>query len=325
MTYFDIFNGDADGLCALHQLRLQVPRDSVLITGTKRETQLLARVHPAPGDHLTVLDIGLEQNRDPLRRALEAGASCQYFDHHFAGAPMHHPRLQSHIRTSADVCTSLLVDEFLEGRYPLWATCAAFGDGLTEVALGRCHALALPQDEIRMLRELGEALNYNAYGDSVADLHFDPAKLYRQIQPHADPRDFAATSSAFRQLRQGYSDDMALAQAQPSLLTSRTHCAVALPDAPWSRRINGAFANWLADTATHRAHAVLVRGARAYLVSVRAPRASPSGADVLCRQFSGGGGRSGAGGINALPLTDVPAFLAAFEAAFPTDTPTSPP
>ena len=33
MTQFDIFNGDADGLCALHQLRLERPLDSVLVTG----------------------------------------------------------------------------------------------------------------------------------------------------------------------------------------------------------------------------------------------------------------------------------------------------
>ena len=34
--YVDVFNGDADGLCALQQLRLADPVDAELITGCKR-------------------------------------------------------------------------------------------------------------------------------------------------------------------------------------------------------------------------------------------------------------------------------------------------
>ena len=33
MTYYDVFNGDADGICALQQLRLHEPRDAVRVTG----------------------------------------------------------------------------------------------------------------------------------------------------------------------------------------------------------------------------------------------------------------------------------------------------
>ena len=50
MTHFDVFNGDADGLCALHQLRLEAPLDSVLITGVKRDIALLQRVPAGRGD-----------------------------------------------------------------------------------------------------------------------------------------------------------------------------------------------------------------------------------------------------------------------------------
>jgi len=45
MRYVDVFNGDADGLCALHQLRLAEPVDGELVTGLKREIDLLDRVH----------------------------------------------------------------------------------------------------------------------------------------------------------------------------------------------------------------------------------------------------------------------------------------
>jgi len=37
MKYIDVFNGDADGICALHQLRLAEPVESTLVTGVKRD------------------------------------------------------------------------------------------------------------------------------------------------------------------------------------------------------------------------------------------------------------------------------------------------
>lgn len=41
MKIYDVFNGDADGICALVQLRLASPADSVLITGVKRDIELM--------------------------------------------------------------------------------------------------------------------------------------------------------------------------------------------------------------------------------------------------------------------------------------------
>ncbi len=38
---YDIFNGDADGICALLQLRKAEPRDAQLVTGVKRDINLL--------------------------------------------------------------------------------------------------------------------------------------------------------------------------------------------------------------------------------------------------------------------------------------------
>nr|MCS5525096.1 acetyltransferase [Candidatus Poseidoniia archaeon] len=35
MTHYDVFNGDADGICALQQLRLARSRTSTLVTGVK--------------------------------------------------------------------------------------------------------------------------------------------------------------------------------------------------------------------------------------------------------------------------------------------------
>ena len=81
----DIFNGDADGICALTQLRNAAPCESTLITGVKRDIQLLDKVEVESGDQLTVLDVSLDKNRDGLLRVLGEGADVFYVDHHFAG------------------------------------------------------------------------------------------------------------------------------------------------------------------------------------------------------------------------------------------------
>ena len=70
MKYIDVFNGDADGICALHQLRLANPVESTLVTGVKRDISLLKQVKAEEGDRVTVLDISLDKNRDDLVRVL---------------------------------------------------------------------------------------------------------------------------------------------------------------------------------------------------------------------------------------------------------------
>lgn len=124
MQYFDVFNGDADGICALHQMRLANPVDSTLITGVKRDISLLKKVEASKGDQVLVLDISLDKNRDDLHRLLEQGAEIQYFDHHFAGDIPSAPNLSTSINTDPNACTSLLVNEFLKqstcpGQSPL--------------------------------------------------------------------------------------------------------------------------------------------------------------------------------------------------------------
>lgn len=42
--HYDVFNGDADGIIALLQLRLSEPKESALITGVKRDIKLLSQV-----------------------------------------------------------------------------------------------------------------------------------------------------------------------------------------------------------------------------------------------------------------------------------------
>ena len=111
VRYIDICNGDADGLCALHQLRLAEPRNAELITGLKREIGLLSQVKAEPGLVVTVLDVSLDRNRSALMNLLEAGASVFYFDHHYAGTLPQHEKLQAVIDFSPGVCTSICAAE----------------------------------------------------------------------------------------------------------------------------------------------------------------------------------------------------------------------
>ncbi|MGD8795673.1 MAG: acetyltransferase, partial [Thiohalophilus sp.] len=134
MTFIDVFNGDADGICALHQLRLAEPHDSQLVTGVKRDISLLNKVQAGAGDLITVLDISLDKNRDDLVRLLDSGARVRYFDHHYAGEIPQHPSLEVHIDTDPNICSSLLVSRSLNDAYLPWAVTAAFGDNLFESA-----------------------------------------------------------------------------------------------------------------------------------------------------------------------------------------------
>jgi hypothetical protein len=317
MQFYDIFNGDADGLCALQQLRLEEPRATELVTGVKRDVRLLERVQAAAGDELTVLDISLRANAEALTRALGAGARLRWYDHHAAGEIPRHANLKAFIDTAPDTCTSLIVDRHLGGRHRLWAVVAAFGDNLPAPARRAAEGLDLGGTDIERLRELGECINYNAYGDTLADLHYHPADLFETLSHYRDPRDFLEGEPVFDVLRNALGDDLARATATRAQSPSGNAALYVLPDAAWSRRIHGLFANQLAQAHPRRAHALLVSGHGGYIVSVRAPLQNPRGADTLCLQFETGGGRQAAAGINRLPEADYSRFVAEFVKAFP--------
>lgn len=323
MRFYDIFNGDADGLCALHQLRLAEPRKATLITGVKRDIALLARLTPEPGDELTVLDVSLDTNREALLGALRIGARVRYFDHHFAGEIPHHGLLEAHIDPSATVCTSLIVDRHLGGRHRAWAVAAAFGDNLRAQAYSAASALGLKHADVETLRELGECLNYNAYGANLADLHFHPAELYLRMQPYADPLAFCAQTPELDALRRASADDLKQSTALPIENVGDDALVVFMPEAAWSRRVAGTFANELSRRHTDRTVALLVRSGAGYQVSLRAPEHGGSAMHLLAQQFESGNGRARSAGIQFLPERDVARLLALLRHPFAGATPES--
>ena len=318
MADIDIFNGDADGICALTQLRNAEPRQSTLITGVKRDIALVAKADVGPGDRVTALDISFDKNRDGVLSALEAGAEIFYVDHHYAGDVPANGKLTTIIDTDANVCTSLLVNGYLKGAYIEWAITGAFGDNLKASARTIAGPLGLSDEQLSLLENLGTYMNYNGYGSSLEDLHFTPAELFESVRPFATPFAFVSEASAtFEKLESGYSEDMASAASVKPTQQTDAIAVFVLPNEAWARRVSGVYSNDLANAAPTRAHAVLTeRADGSYLVSVRAPLENKQGADVLCRQFPTGGGRAAAAGINALPSDQLDAFLDALTRAY---------
>jgi len=329
MTHYYVFNGDADGLCALQQLRLASdppPASSpVLITGVKRDIELLARVplsanNAASTLTCTVLDISLDKNRAALLQLLQAGASVRYFDHHHTGDVPEHPRFEAHLDLSPTVCTSLLVDRHLQGRQRRWAIVGAFGDNLASEARALARDLGFDAETTRALEELGICLNYNAYGETLADLHVPPAELADQMLATHDPVEFARQSETYRLLAGGYADDMEQARRLSPTRTAPGNLLFVLPDAAWARRASGLLANELVVAHGSQAIAILSpKKADGYLVSVRVPVDAKVTADAFCRRFATGGGRRTAAGINHLPSSDFEGFAKDFARSFAMD------
>jgi hypothetical protein len=319
MTRFYAFNGDADGLCALQQLRLADSREATLVTGVKRDIELLQRVNAAAGDDVTVLDISLDANRDHLHRLLDAGAAVRYFDHHYAGELPQHRNFDANIEESSDVCTSTLVDRHLAGRHRPWAIVAAFGDNLKDLAVAMAKAAGIDATTAATLERLGICLNYNAYGNTLSDLCFDPEDLARQMLPFADPMEFVRRSPAFVQLGARFEEDMQRARTLKPARKVPGATMVVLPDEAWARRAIGVLANELAQAQPDCAIAIVSPKAQGgFTVSVRVPSQHPIAADEFCRAFATGGGRRLAAGINHMAATDLDGFAASFEARFRT-------
>ena len=312
----DVFNGDADGICALLQLRLLTPCDAQLVTGIKRDINLLGNVHAKQGDKITVLDISFAKNHHDVLRLLAKGADIFYVDHHLITKIPEHPKLTTCINTDSNVCTSLLMNQHLKGAFYQWAVVGAFGDNMSLAVIKATDGFDLNDTELFQLKTLGVCINYNAYGRTVDDLHIAPDALYQLLLSYSSPFDFMTDNpELYQQLVTRYDKDMAFAEKISAQYADEQVALYQFPDAPWSRRVNGVFANQLANQFPNRAHAIVSFDAQNnhYQVSVRSPLNHKWGADELCSTFPNGGGRKSAAGINNLNEADLPVFIQRFK------------
>jgi len=316
--YYDIFNGDTDGICALIQLRLAKPQVATLITGIKRDIKLLDKIAAQTGDQITVLDISMQKNTVSLQNCLDQGATVFYADHHQAGKIPQHDNLTTLIDTNPNTCTSLIINQHLQGQFPLWAITAAFGDNLFNSAKQLANELNISATIQAQLKNLGTYINYNGYGSCINDLHFAPDKLYQEMVKFSSPLDFMSDNAPiFQQLETGYLNDMQNAAQTTPEDTNDKIAVYILEDAAWARRVSGVFGNDLANQYPDRAHAVLtLTPNKDYQVSVRAPLNNKTRADELCASFPTGGGRKAAAGINHLAKESLAVFIEQFEQTY---------
>lgn len=308
----DVCNGDADGLCATVQWHWHEPGAAHLYTGLKREIALLQQVQARAGDEVNVFDLSMQRNLPALHQLLDAGVSVRYVDHHASGPIPDHPLLQAHIDQDSEVCTSLLLDRLLKGSSRNWALVGAYGDNLTTVADELALRSGLDTHQRIALRRLGECINYNAYGETLADVHMPPDRLFGMLVRFRNPLDLLMQDPIADELDAVRRDDLRRARALDPIWAGPQGRVLSLPDEPWGRRVVGVLANELAHGAPLQAHAVVrPQSAGGYVVSVRAPLAKPGGAAALCQVF-GGNGRARAAGIDALAAPDLPRFIDAF-------------
>lgn len=314
MTNYLVYNGDADGICAAHQYYLSNPESFQSVTGVKRDISLLKKVLPISGIHVLVFDIAVEKNLQQLKELLEMGAKVQWFDHHISEEIPSSPNLSIHIQTDSDTNTSKIVSEYLQVP-SLWAVVGLFGDNMSESAVEMSQQFSITQDELALLKEAGELINYNGYGGSLDDLHFPPDEILKAIQPYANPLDFIEESTVFKDLRLGMEEDTALALKAEEIEEG----VFLFPDVKWARRVIGVFANRKAKEYPDRAHAVLMENAQrdCYVVSIRSPLNGEYNAAEFCKKFPTGGGRVKAAGINELPKDEMSYFMEQYKAFFP--------
>jgi len=313
---YDVFNGDADGLCALLQLRLAEPRAAELVTGVKRDIALLSRVPQHEAAEITVLDISLSKNREALEQQLAIGSKVFYADHHDPGGDIpQHANFAQHIDTDAQVCTSLIIDRLLQGRFHTWGITAAFGDNLVNTAEALSRQAGFDEQKMDQLKTLGICLNYNGYGSSIEDLHFHPAELFRAMEGYNDPFEFMSDArETWEKLRDGYEQDLSQGLEITPKYSEGAVSIIELPDAPWARRVSGPLGNELCNRNPDKAFGILTsNSAGNFTVSIRAPLNNRAGANEVASQFATGGGRKAAAGINDLPQKELPLFIDAMK------------
>ena len=276
------YNGDADGICSMVQWGLVYGIEGHRVTGVKRDIELLERVNPNPDDEIIVMDISLARNHARAVELSNQGFDITWFDHHLAGDPI--DAIATHIDTSSDVCTARIVEKYL-GVESDWAQVALHGDGLS------------PHSSKPEFKELGELLNYNGYGADLSDLHFHPDDLLLLCLQAKTPQNFMDTQ-AFMTLKNGFESDLSNAKnIEPS------NGYYLLPNEAWARRVVGVMAHRINESGDGP-HVIAIDKGETLQVSIR----GSEGIGELCKMF-GGGGRATAGGIDALPKSEITALM----------------
>lgn len=315
MNCYDLFNGDADGLCSLHQYRLKYPTESTIISGVKRDVQLMRHVTQCVDSYITVFDVSHLSNASHVEPVLSNGNRITWFDHHTPGEYRPSVMLRMNVDTCPTTCTSLLVDAHINGEHRDWALVGMYGDNLDSEIEN--HNTGFDDQQLEILKRLGMTLNYNGYGVDESDLTIHPVEVYQDMKHYTCPFEYHDNSPSFAKIHEQMQiDKQALEQSQ-IVHDSSTGKIILLPDSKSSARYSGVYSNQLVNDNPDQAFVVLTTlDQETYRVSIRAPKATPYGASKLAGQFDTGGGREKAAGINQLNNHQLSDLIEKFEHQF---------
>jgi hypothetical protein len=186
-----------------------------------------------------------------------------------------------------------------------------------DLAMNMAKSENLNEDQIILLKQIGLVVNYNSYGQTVADLFFPPEEIAKAVKAcGSDVFRFTEQSDIFPTLLENFSADMSSAVCQEPYSISDNAVIYTLPNEGWTHRIMGSFSNHLVSTNKDLACAIAVLNSDGtYRISVRSSINNPYGAGDLCKKFSGGG-REKAGGVNNLNASEIDNFKKEFERTF---------
>ena len=316
MIHYDIFNGDADGIVSLHQYRMHFPVTRVeLVTGVKRDVELLRHMRLVKHSRLTVFDISHKTNEAHVQGILSNNNRIVWFDHHDAGMVYPNNMFRLTFDTSPTVCTNMLVDSYVDGLYRPWTIVGAFGDNLHEQAA----ELNPGFDDMKMchLKEIGETLNYNGYGNKESDLTVHPKDVYLDLSKYDSPFDYRRKSDVYDKIHHQKCMDHHELNESEVLHECHVGKVVLLPTSDASVRYSGIYSNQLVTENPKQAFLILTTvDDDNYRVSIRAPKVKPHGASSLANNFETGGGREKAAGINLLPKNKLKLLIDLFVEQF---------
>jgi hypothetical protein len=266
MTRYYVFNGDADGLCALQQLRLVEPGDATLVTGVKRDIGLLERVNAAGADAITVLDISLDRNR-------RLGC-CALFRPSYAGEVPEHPHFEPHIEEISGSVPHT-------GRSPSTDASrgdrSAFGDGLPRVGAAMASAI----DSIIHGGDIGEQSISTIMPGRTSPISHSPRRTANQMVPFEDP----PISFGSRRRSHGWpqATGWCAGKCTAACAAGARATIVVLQDEPWARRVIGVLANELARLPRQRHCRTLAKARGGFVVGCARRRPARSARRVLSR------------------------------------------
>lgn len=317
MQFYDIFNGDADGIISLHQYRMDKPQHAELITGVKRDVELTRHCTSTQHGKITVFDISLLANKLHMDIIMENHNNVEWYDHHEPGDTKYNDQLVLHVDTSPVCCTNIIIDNILSGKYRPWTICGAYGDNLHDQALKLNPCF--DESTMNQLREVGETLNYNGYGNVESDLTVHPRDVYLDIQQYESPFEYRKESIIYNKIYNQMKLDAKELESSEVLYESSTGSIILLPETSASIRYSGIYSNQQTTDNPTKAYAIFTSiNHEMYRVSIRSPKISPAGASKLAMMFPTGGGREKAAGINELPKLELNNFIEKFEEVYST-------